>query len=300
MSDIDGKSASHTSPDQGPQVDPNVSQMRVTDQVFTLFVSAVSKKPHRGGDCTLGELHKDIQNGKWWDKVAPVRDLAPYKDEKDSTGKLKSTLALEYSKLKDSTLPYAVVSGTWDLEHRHADGAKHGGVPCKINGIKVPSGIRLLDLDGLSERQQTAIKAKLDAGIVPWIVGLLELPGRRWFARFSPPSTHRRRANRRKSSRHFAALIADLGNKLPTRQHTPQTRLAKTLMRPSFVSADSDARIYPDVRSPTLAGGFGELRSRPTNTAHARHVRRPAETARQKNRQQARQKGQAEPQRRPA
>ena len=243
MSNIDGKSASHTSPDQGPQVDPNVSQMRVTDQVFTLFVSAVSKKPHRGGDCTLGELHKDIQNGKWWDKVAPVRDLAPYKDEKDSTGKLKSTLALEYSKLKDSTLPYAVVSGTWDLEHRHADGAKHGGVPCKINGIKVPSGIRLLDLDGLDEGEQTAIKAKLDAGIVPWIAACWSSPGGdglHAFAALDPPPTCQS-----ESHQAFAALIADLGNKLPTATHSSDPT-SKNLMRPSFVSADSDARIYPD------------------------------------------------------
>ena len=40
-------------------------------------------------------------------------------------------------------------------------------------------------------------------------------------------------------------MIADLGNKLPTATHSSDPT-SKNLMRPSFVSADSDARIYPD------------------------------------------------------
>ena len=51
-------------PDQGPQVNPNDGQMRVTEQVFTLFVSAVSRKPHKGADSTLEDLYEDIKGGK--------------------------------------------------------------------------------------------------------------------------------------------------------------------------------------------------------------------------------------------
>ena len=236
MSDIDGKSASHTSPDQG--------QMRVTDNVFTLFGSAVNKKPHRGKDCTLDELHNKVKTGEWWDKVDKVRELAPYKDEKDRTGKKKSPRASEYSKLKEDTLPYAVVSGTWDLAHRHADGSSHGKEPCETNGIKTPSGIRLLDLDGLSEKQQKAIKATLDAGIVPWAAACWKSTGGdglHLFAALDPPPTCQS-----ESHAAFAALIADLGRNMPSYARHSSDPSSKNLMRPSFVSADSDARIYPD------------------------------------------------------
>ena len=242
MSNIDGKSASHNSPDQGQHA-PHDGQMRVTDRVFTLFVSAVNRSPHRGADCTLEELYKDIQNGTWWDLVAPVRKLAPYKDEKDETGKRKSRLATQYSELKESTLPYAVVSGTWDLAHRHADGSSHHNEPCNINGLLDPSGIRLLDLDGLSEKQQTAIKATLDAGIVPWAAACWKSTGGdglHCFAALDPPPTCQS-----ESHKAFEALIEDLGNKLPSAKHSSDPS-SKNLMRPAFISADSDARIYPD------------------------------------------------------
>lgn len=242
MSDIDGKSASHTSPDQGQHA-PHDGQMRVTDRVFTLFGSAVNRSPHRGKDCTLDELHNKVKSGEWWDKVAPVRELAPYKDEKDETGKKKSPRAKEYSKLKEDTLPYAVVSGTWNLNHRHADGSSHGNEPCKTNGIKTPSGIRLLDLDGLSEKQQKAIKATLDAGIVPWAAACWKSTGGdglHLFAALDPPPTCQD-----ESHAAFAALIADLREKIPYAKAVSDPS-SKNLMRASFVSADSDARIYPD------------------------------------------------------
>ena len=228
-------------PHQGPHA-PDDGQMRVTDTVFTLFVSAVSRKPHRGGDCTLEELHKDIQDGKWFDKVAPVRKLAPYKDDKDELGN-KTEPAKEYSELKETTLPYSVVSGTWNLAHRHADGANHDDVPCEINGLLTPSGIRLLDLDKLNEEQQNAIKATLDAGIVPWAAACWKSPGGdglHLFAALDPPPTCQA-----ESHRAFAALIADLKTKIPYAEHSSDPS-SKNLMRPAFVSADSQARIYPD------------------------------------------------------
>ena len=235
MSDIDGKSASHTSPDQG--------QMRVTDNVFTLFVSAVNRSPHRGADCTLEELYEDIKNGKWWDQVAPVRVLAPYKDQKDKTGKRKSPRAKEYSELKANSLPYAVPSGTWDLEHRHADGASHGEEPCEINGIKAPSGMRLLDLDGLNESQQTAIKFRLDAGELPWVAACWKSTGGdglHLIATLDPPPTCQE-----ESHVAFAALSAELAKTIPSAKQASDPS-SKNLMRAAFISADSTARYYPD------------------------------------------------------
>ena len=229
--------------DQGPQVNPNDGQMRVTEQVFTLFVSAVSKKPHKGADSTLEDLYEDIKGGTWWNQVAQVRELAPYKDDKDETGKNKSKLAKEYSALKETILPYSVVSGTWNLEHRHADGANHDDVPCEINGILTPSGIRLLDLDKLNEGQQDAIKATLDAGIVPWASACWKSPGGdglHLFAALDPPPTCQS-----ESHQAFAALIEDLKTKIPYAEHSSDPS-SKNLMRPAFVSADSKARIYPD------------------------------------------------------
>ena len=231
-------------PDQGPHA-PDDGQMRVTDRVFTLFGSAVTDWPHIGGDYTLSELYTDIKDGKWWDKVAPVRDLTEYKHEKaadDETGKSLSPRAKQYSWLKANTLPYAVVSGTWDLAHRHADGYSHiKDVICEINGPIVPSGLRLLDLDGLNKSEQTAIKVSLDAGIVPWVAACWKSPGGdglHLFAALDPPPT-----TNAESHQGFAALIADLGNKLPYAKVVSDPS-SKNLMRTSFVSDDSDARIY--------------------------------------------------------
>ena len=239
-------SATTTGPDQGPHAPDDGQKRRVTDNLFTLFVSAVTDWPHIGGDYTLYELYTDIKDGKWSDKIKPVRDLAPYKDEKsptDENGKTPpSPRAKKYSLLKSTTLPYAVASGTWDLNHRHADGYSHDkDVICETNGPIVPSGIRLLDLDGLSAGEQTAIKVSLDAGIVPWVAACWKSPGGdglHAFAALDPPPT-----TNAESHAAFAALIDDLGNKLPyaTVVSDPSS---KNLMRTSFVSEDSDARIY--------------------------------------------------------
>ena len=232
-------------PDQGPLAPDDGQKRRVTDNVFTVFTSAVTDWPHIGGDYTLYELYTDIKDGKWWNKVRAVRDLAPYKDENgptDENGKTPpSPRAKEYSWLKAHTLPYAVVSGTWDPRHRHADGFSHDDELCETNGPIVPSGIRLLDLDGLSAGQQTAIKVSLDAGIVPWAAACWKSPGGdglHLFAAIDPPPT-----TNDESHAAFAALIADLGNKLPYAKVVSDPS-SKNLMRTSFVSEDSNARIY--------------------------------------------------------
>ena len=179
--------------DQGPQVNPSDGQMRVTDQLFTLFVSAVSRKPHKGADSTLEDLYEDIKGGKWFDKVRPVRKLAPYKDDKDETGKNKSKIAKEYSELKETSLPYSVVSGTWNLAHRHADGANHDDVPCEINGLLTPSGIRLLDLDKLNTGSRTQSKRHWTPASCHGPPPAGNPPAAMVYI-FSPPSTHRRPA----------------------------------------------------------------------------------------------------------
>ena len=223
---------------------PDQGQMRVTDTLFTLFSSAVKPKgPHRGADCTLEELYEDIKGGKWWDKVKPVRDLAPYKDDK--VGKKKTKLAKKYSELKETTLPYSVVSGTWDPKHRHADGFSHDDELCKTNGPLTPCGLRLIDADKLDEGQQDAIKADLDAGLVPCVAACWKSPGGdglHIFVALDPPPTCND-----ESHAAFAAVITELGEKIPTAKHSSDPS-AKNLMRPAFVSADSDARLYPDAR----------------------------------------------------
>ena len=268
--------SSHNSPDQGPNAPDDGQKRRVTDNVFTVFTSSVTDWPHIGGDYTLYELYKDIKDGKWWDFVRPVRDLAPYKDEKspiDENGKTPpSPRAKRYSWLKAHTLPYAVVSGTWDLAHRHADGHSHDDdVICETNGPIVPSGMRLLDLDGLSAGEQKAIKVSLDAGIVPWVAACWKSPGGdglHAFAALDPPPT-----TNAESHAAFAALIADLGNKLPyaTVVSDPSS---KNLMRTSFVSEDSDARIYDNASPLRWKEYRADEESKPTDKSTGGNTKR--------------------------
>ena len=270
-----------TGPDQGPHA-PDDGQMSVTDTVFTLFVSAVSGWPHKGAACTLEELHTKVKEGRWSDKVAPVRKLAPYKDDKDETGKNKTELAKEYSELKEKTLPYSVVSGTWNLEHRHADGASHRKIPCEINGLLTASGLRLLDLDKLNEGQQDAIKATLDAGIVPWAAACWKSPGGdglHLFAALDPPPTCQD-----ESHAAFAALIEDLKTKIPYAEHSSDPS-SKNLMRTAFVSADSKARIYPDAVPLRWQDHEADEESKPTDKSTGKRNKRnkPAEETTQRN-----------------
>ena len=57
---------------------------------FSLFTTPVSRGPHRAETWTLADLHNAIRAGHWWDVIAPVRELAPHKQEKDESGKRKS------------------------------------------------------------------------------------------------------------------------------------------------------------------------------------------------------------------
>ena len=135
---------------------------------FSLFTTPVSRGPHRAETWTLADLHNAISAGHWWDVITPIRELAPHKREKDKSGKRKSTLAQQYSDLKDQTLPYAVFSGTWDPRHRHADGFNCKAKECPGNGLLQPSGLRLLDLDDLHDGEAAWIFAAVDDGTLPW------------------------------------------------------------------------------------------------------------------------------------
>ena len=214
-------------------------------RLFTVFSSPVTSGRHRGTDWTLEELAAAVRDGTWADKIRPIRALARHKNEKDETGKRKSQRAAQYSELKETTLRYAVLSGTWDLAHRHADSATHAKKPCEVNGLIEPSGLRLLDLDDVPACNRAAIKIALDDGALPWAAACWLSPGGdglHLVALLEPAPTCQA-----ESHAAFAALLADLADRLPDAKAASDAS-AKNLMRPSFVSHDPDARVYPDAR----------------------------------------------------
>ena len=210
----------------------------IRDREFSLFTTPVRSAHHTAELWTLRSLHRAVKSEKWHEKIAPVRNLAPYKHEKDETGKRKSRRAQDYSFLKERTLPYAVVSGTWDTDHRHADRGKHNGQPCEINGIICPSGLRLLDLDDLDLFSINCIMCDLHNGVLPWAASCWLSPGGdglHLVAALDP-------APECDADSHtaFAALAQDLSRRLPTAS-VASDPAAKNLMRASFISCDSAA-----------------------------------------------------------
>ena len=232
-------------------IDARTSPVNPTRIPFTLFTSPVKSGRHSGTDSTLEKLHALVRVGEWADLLEPVRALAPFKKERDEDKpkKPRSARALEYSSLKESTLPYSVVSGTWDMQHRHADGHRHQGRfadgECPDNGPLAATGLRPLDLDDLDYEAQLAIKAKLDAGEIPWAAACWKSPGGdglHLFAYLEPaPLTQA------DSHEAYAALLTDLTHLLPTAAVASDGQV-KNLMRPSFVSHDPDARLYPNAQ----------------------------------------------------
>ncbi|MDE2788319.1 MAG: hypothetical protein OXL37_16890 [Chloroflexota bacterium] len=210
----------------------------IRDREFSLFTSPVRSAHHTAELWTLRSLHRAVKSEKWHETIAPVHKLAPYKREKDETGQRKSTRAREYSFLKERTLSYAVVSGTWDTKHRHADRAKHDGQPCDVNGMRVPSALRLLDLDDLDAFTRNFIMMKLRDGVVPWAEACwlsVGGDGLHLFAALDPAPVCQE-----DSHIAFAALVEDLSRRLPVAS-VASDPAAKNLMRPSFVSSDTDA-----------------------------------------------------------
>ena len=182
--------------------------------------------------------------GHWWDVIAPVRELSPHKQEKDESGKRKSTLAQQYSDLKDQTLPYAVFSGTWDPRHRHADGFNCKAKECPGNGLLQPSGLRLLDLDDLHDGEAAWIFAAVDDGTLPWAAAAWTSTGGDGIhivAWLDPAPT-----NQATSHAAYAMLARDLAINLPRHRDRQRHQQSKNLMRPAFVSADSTARLRED------------------------------------------------------
>ncbi len=222
-----------------------VPMENIPETKFTLFTSSVSSSRHIGKTWTLEDLHDAIVSVRWHERIAAVRALAPYKKEKDHTGKRKSVRAKEYSRLKELTLPYAVVSGTWDPHHRHADGSKHEGGACEINGIILPSGLRLLDLDDLSRTERDHIMTELRGGALPWAAACWLSPGGdglHLIAALDPAPVCQA-----DSYQAFTALVSDLSRRIPVAS-VASDRAAKKLMRPSFVSCDLDAWLADDPR----------------------------------------------------
>ena len=276
--------STHTAPDpfqpftqQTPEPEPAPFDpfKPQTEPPFTLFTSAVNARPHRGSDWTLPDLAAAVRSGQWAQLIGPIRALAQYKNEKD--GKRKSSRAAKYSHLKDSTLPYAVVSGTWRLDHRHADGHACKVDPCPGNGMLTASGLRLLDLDDLSPDAQADIKRQLDDGAIPWAAACWKSPGGdglHVFALLDPAP-----ACQADSHAAFAALLADLAKRLPDAKASSDAS-AKNLMRPSFISSDPDARHYPD--APPFQwqppDPFEPAQSATTGTATGPQISLPAET----------------------
>ena len=213
------------------------------DIQFSLFTTPVSRGPHRAEIWTLADLHNAIRTGHWWDFIAPVRELAPHKYEKDESGKRKSALAQQYSDLKDRTLPYAVFSGTWDPRHRHADGHACKSAKCPGNGLLQPSGLRLLDIDDLHDGEGEWIFAAIDEGTLPWAAAAWTSTGGDGIhivAWLDPAPT-----DQATSHAAYAALASDLAINLPGIEIANDTS-SKNLMRPAFVSADSTARLRED------------------------------------------------------
>ena len=207
---------------------------------FSLFTTPVSRGPHRAETWTLADLHNAIRSGHWWDVIAPVREIARHKQEKDESGKRKSALAQQYSNLKDQTLPYAVFSGTWDPRHRHADGHACKSDKCPGNGLLQPSGLRLLDIDDLHDDEGEWIFAAIDEGTLPWAAAAWTSTGGDGIHIVSwldPAPT-----NQATSHAAYAALARDLAINLPGIEVANDTS-SKNLMRPAFVSADSTARL---------------------------------------------------------
>ena len=66
----------------------------------------------------LADLHTLVRDGKWEAQVAAVRALVAHKGEKDENGKpTKKSKAYDAAKRR---LPFSVVSGHYEPDHRHS------------------------------------------------------------------------------------------------------------------------------------------------------------------------------------
>ena len=249
--ELDLMSAGMTSP-AGPDAPayPSIS--------VSLFSTAINAAAHKAEPIAFPALVQLIQEGQWWPKIQPVRALAEWKYEKiekldkvrnpvyDRDGdpvRIKSPRAHQYDKAKNN-LAYWLPSGLWDTLHRHADGGKHAGAstPCDVNGLVQPSGLQFIDIDGLADADAAA--AVRDAvSLVPCITAAwlsASAMGIHAFALVDPPA-----ANAADSYLAWGAVCRELKNR---GIEVPPDRSAKNLMRPAYVSVDSQAYYNPDAR----------------------------------------------------
>ena len=221
----------------------------------SLFSTAINAAAHKAEPLAFALIVQRIQEGRWWPKIEPVRALAKWKFEKvqkvDEEGKpvynrdgdpvrIKSPRAHQYTKAKDG-LPYWLPSGLWNTRHRHADGGTHAGAstPCAVNGLVQPSGLQFIDIDGLADADEAA--AVRDAvSLVPCITAAwlsASARGIHAFALVDPPA-----ANAADSYLAWGAVCRELKNH---GIEVPPDPSAKNLMRPAYVSADSQAYYNP-------------------------------------------------------
>ena len=221
----------------------------------SLFSTAINAAAHKAEPLAFALIVQRIQEGWWWPKIEPVRALAKWKFEKvqkvDEEGKpvynrdgdpvrIKSPRAHQYTKAKDG-LPYWLPSGLWNTLHRHADGGTHAGAstPCAVNGLVQPSGLQFIDIDGLADADEAA--AVRDAvSLVPCIAAAwlsTSAMGIHAFALVDPPAV-----NAADSYLTWGAVCRELKNH---GIEVPPDPSAKNLMRPAYVSADSQAYYNP-------------------------------------------------------
>ena len=232
--------STHTTPDPfAPYTPPG-------DIAFSYFSSYIAAAPpHTAKTVTLADLCAGIQRGTWAQPVAHVREFAPHRWDRDPDNpKQKGELAAEYTSRKDR-LPYAVLSGTWDPAHRHADGATHAKKQCDVNGMISPSGLRLIDLDPPPGHSIDAVRAHLDNDAIPWAAAYWLSAGGDGLhiaAWVDPAPT-----DQATSHAAYAMLCKDLSARIPAAM-VGNDSSSKNLMRPAFVSHDADARLRHDAQ----------------------------------------------------
>ena len=222
---------------------PPPTPAHIAFSYFSSYIAAAP--PHTAKTVTLADLCAGIQRGTWAQPVAHVRELAPHRWDRDPDNpKQKGELAAEYTSRKDQ-LPYVVLSGTWDPAHRHADGATHAKQPCSVNGLIIPSGLRLIDLDPPPGHSIDAVRADLDNGAVPWAAAYWLSAGGDGLhiaAWVEPAPT-----DQATSHAAYAMLCKDMSARIPDAM-VGNDSSSKNLMRPAFVSHDSHARLRHDAQ----------------------------------------------------
>ena len=208
-------------------------------------VSNVGNDPRAMEHADLADLHTLVRDGKWEAQVAAVRALVAHKGEKDENGKpTKKSKAYDAAKRR---LPFSVVSGHYEPDHRHSPDPQKPNPEqpnhadrfpeCEAGGAHppVPSGIRFLELDDLDEDELAAAMSRIQAH--PSVIACWRSPGGRGlhiFVLMDPKPTNNAEAHATFEYATRALGIACIGD-----------ASVKNLARLAFVSHDPDAYWNP-------------------------------------------------------